>query len=137
MGMSLARKTSTADRAAYQGYLSSTPWKARRRRYFETVKAAGFEPACQVCFATLAELGVLDLHHVSYDGVKEVAPGRFRAQEKDEDLVPLCRDHHEQLHRTFDQHRLTYWGWDRKRATVVVINYMRKALKEQKGRKTN
>lgn len=128
---SLARKTDRRDRAKYQGYLTSNAWRARRRKYFDAVRANGFEPACQVCFITQSEAGSLDLHHVSYDGVEDLGNGRYRSTEADEDLVPLCRIHHEQLHQVFDIHRRSYYDWDRRRATVVVVNYLRKSLKKQ------
>lgn len=105
----------------YQQYLRSQQWGFRRIRWFRACRARGYEPACQVCQLTLAEAGSLDLHHVSYDGVtwddsREV----WKAQEADKDLMPLCRVHHEQLHRMMDG-RKEFYGWDRRRATVVII----------------
>lgn len=129
MGYSLARKTSKSDRSEYQGYLVSNAWRARRRKYFEWVKSRGFEPACQVCFGMLNDLGSLDLHHMSYDGVIKLPHGKYRAEETNDDLVPLCREHHEALHQRLDDHRYSYWGWDRRRATVVIINYMRRDMR--------
>lgn len=132
MGSSLARNTGSTERARYGAYLSSNSWRARRRLYFEAVRAAGFEPACQVCLALLKDIGSLDLHHVSYDGVIDQGAGRFRSEEPDEDLVPLCREHHEALHKRLDDYRYNYWGWDRRRATVVIIKHMKRHLKAPK-----
>src|SRR5699024_9036280 len=55
--------------ASYRRYLRSQQWGFRRVRWFRDCRVKGYEPACQVCGATLADEGSLDLHHVSYDGV--------------------------------------------------------------------
>lgn len=132
MGQSLARKTRSADRAKYNAYLKSGAWQKRRRTYFAAVRASGFEPACQVCQKMLKDLGSLDLHHVSYDGVVKLPDGRFQSREADRDLVPLCREHHEAIHQQLDSHRYDYWGWDRRRATVVILSSMKKTYEKNK-----
>lgn len=129
-GFSLARKTG-ASRSEYQGYLASPAWKKRRRVYFETVRLSGFEPACQCCFTTLTEAKALDLHHLSYEGVTKDASGRWLSAEDEADLVPLCRDCHERLHTRLDARRMDYWGWDRRRATAVVLTYLRRELERE------
>ena len=85
----------------------------------------GYEPACQVCGVRLETAGTLDLHHVSYAGVIEGPDGRWIAGEADADLVPMCRDHHRRLHRMMDR-RGEFYGWDRGRATVVIIAHLRR-----------
>jgi len=73
----------------------------------------------------LDEAGSLDLHHVSYGGVVELPGGRWQAREADEDLMPLCREHHGRLHRMMDR-RGEFVGWDRRRATVVIVAHLRR-----------
>lgn len=107
--------------ASYQRYLGSQQWGFRRVRWFRDCRANGYEPACQVCGATLIEQGILDLHHVSYDGVGwDDQQQQWIAHEADEDLMPMCREHHKQLHRIMDG-RKEFYGWDRRRATVVIV----------------
>lgn len=118
MRFSLGRRGSTT---YTRGYLRSGAWFTRRRRWFDAVAGAGQIAVCQVCGQSTS----LDLHHVSYDGVTEHADGSWAAEEAHEDLMPLCRVHHEQLHAEFDRRRLDFWGWDRRRATAVVIAAMR------------
>jgi thiosulfate reductase electron transport protein len=119
MGYSLGRKTGSR-RRPYTGYLRSGVWAWRRQRWFRDCRKAGSEPACQVCRITLTAAGSLDLHHTSYDGVHIGDDGSYRAGEADTDLLPFCRDHHEALHRFLDDRRGDYWGWERRRATVVI-----------------
>src|SRR5699024_12354422 len=79
------------------------------------------EPACQVCGATLADEGSLDLHHVSYDGVSwHETEDQWVAAEADEYLMPMCRAHHQQLHRIMDGCK-EFSGWDWRRATVIIV----------------
>ena len=92
-------------------------------RWFEQCRAGGVEPACQVCGLTLAEAGSLDLHHLSYEGVVQDAAGRWRAREKHADLMPLCREHHQRLHTIMDG-RKEFFGWNRSRASVVIVATM-------------
>src|SRR5690625_108655 len=107
--------------ASYRQYLKSQQRGFRRVRRFRDCRAKGYEPACQVCGITLAEVDSLDLHHVSYAGVTwDDSAQRWSAQESHEDLMPMCRNHHEQLHRIMDG-RKEFYGWGRRRATVVVI----------------
>jgi|SRR5699024_6247209 len=108
----------------YRQYLRSQQWGFRRVRWFRECRERGFEPACQVCAVTLQEVGSLDLHHVSYEGVRwDDQEQRWYAHEAYEDLMPLCRVHHEQLHRIMDG-RKEFYGWDRRRATVVIVARM-------------
>ncbi|GFZ85373.1 hypothetical protein [Nesterenkonia alkaliphila] len=110
---------------AYRGYLRSQAWGWRRQRWFQDRRAEGKEPACQVCGLTLTEHEAatgrgLDLHHTSYGGVTQDAGGRWRAEEKDQDLMPMCRYHHQALHRVMDRPK-DHNGWNRRRATVVIL----------------
>lgn len=118
---SLRRTGSTG----YREYLRTRAWNWRRQRWFRDRRRAGFEPACQVCSRTLDEVGALDLHHVSYDGVVERPDSGWQAREADEDLMPMCREHHGRLHRMMDR-RGEFVGWDRRRATVVIVAHLRR-----------
>lgn len=70
---------------------------------------------------TLVDGGSLDLHHVSYEGVSwDDTAQQWVAREADDDLMPMCREHHQQLHRIMDG-RKEFYGWDRRRASVVII----------------
>ncbi|MGW9550882.1 hypothetical protein ACWG8W_07490 [Citricoccus zhacaiensis] len=109
---------------SYRDYLRSPAWGFRRVRWFRDARARACEPACQVCQVTLEEAGTLDLHHVRYDGLhRDPVSGVWRAREKDEDLMPMCRAHHEQLHARLDA-RKEYFGWDRRRATMSIVALM-------------
>lgn len=115
----------------YRDYLASGAWAWRRQRWFRTCRARGFEPACQVCLVMLKDTGTLDLHHVSYDGVQQEESGKWRSSETDRDLMPMCRDCHQELHHRMDRPG-DYQDWDRRRATVVVIGHLRRTF--EKGR---
>jgi len=63
----------------YQEYLRSEHWKKRRKEYWKTHKSYCF---CCNGYAT-------ELHHNNYSRL---------GKEKDEDLVPICRNCHEECH---------------------------------------
>lgn len=83
------------------GYLASSEWAARKAEYFAWVRTQGYEPACQVCYVMLTNIEHLDLHHHSYGGILVARPQRdkYISWESRMNLVPLCRDHHIQIHR--------------------------------------
>lgn len=116
--------------SGYRKYLRTQAWHWRRQRWFRDRRAEGVEPACQVCGIRLEDAGTLDLHHVSYDGVTEHEDGTWSAQEADGDLMPLCREDHQAVHRMMDRRR-EFYGWNRYRATVVIVAH----LKRLKGTK--
>lgn len=76
-----------------------------------------------MCGARLEDVGSLDLHHVSYQGVIENPDGSWTAREADADLMPLCRDHHRAVHRVMDRKR-DFYGWERRRATLVIVAFL-------------
>ncbi|MGM7670253.1 hypothetical protein [Microbacterium sp. A93] len=125
--LSLTRTGSTD----YRDYLRSPAWGFRRVRWFRDARARGCEPACLVCQLTLDEAGSLDLHHLRYNGVgRDPATGAWRAREAHEDLMPMCRAHHKQLHASLDA-RKEYLGWARRRATVhIVVRLIRRHRKK-------
>lgn len=127
MGLSLGRSGNVAYTS---GYLRSGAWFARRRAWFAAIEDSGRVVVCLVCGAG----GALDLHHVDYDGVRQRANGSWVAGEADEDLMPLCRVCHELLHAELDRRRRDFWGWDRRRATAVLVVGLRRARLESGAR---
>ena len=107
-------------RAGIAEYMNSEQWQRRRMWWVGEYRRRndGADPACAVCDAPWAdsETGrTLDLHHRAYDNV---------GAEAFEDLIPMCRDHHEQLHRVLD----TYPQWRtmaRRTATDALIGRLR------------
>ncbi len=85
-------------RAEYEAYMRSPQWFARRSRWVKewqshaAIKYDGAAPQCLVC-ARLWTLRDGDLHHVTYERL---------GTELFEDLVSLCRPHHEALHQLYD-----------------------------------
>ena len=75
---------------SYLDYLESDHWKDMKARYRASVRPEpgyreqGLPQTCIVC----RDVNV-DLHHKTYQRLGE---------EKLTDLVPLCRNHHDQLH---------------------------------------
>lgn len=66
--------------ATYEEYLKSPHWERFRRSYY----ASGRPSKCSVCGDRLVQL-----HHVTY---------RRLGRERFDDVVPLCRVHHQQVH---------------------------------------
>lgn len=126
MGFSLGR----SGNAGYaRGYLRSGAWFRRRRAWFAAIEERGKQVVCLVCGVG----GALDLHHTSYDGVKQRTDGSWVAGEADGDLMPLCRGCHEDLHAELDRRRRDFWGWDRRRATAVLVVGLRRARLDSVG----
>lgn len=64
----------------YSFYIRSRKWNKRRRRYFATNGNT-----CAICGSKEG----LNLHHKTYQRL---------GMEEDADLVPLCKEHHDELH---------------------------------------
>jgi hypothetical protein len=80
-------------RGRYATYIDSAEWRARRDTWRdEWVDRYGIEPVCLVCGGRWT-LHHGDLHHRSYDRL---------GAERFDDLVPLCRAHHSELHNLWD-----------------------------------
>lgn len=128
----------TGNQRYQNGYLRSQAWGWRRQRWFRDCRQAGLEPACQVCEILMTDYRQLtgkdlDLHHVSYDGViYDEGSGKWIAKEADEDLMPMCRVCHNDLHRVMDRPK-DHTGWDRSNATVNIIVHLRRQLAENPG----
>ena len=99
-GMALFRwREKRADRPMevlfYRDYMRSSAWELRKKQYYEK-----YPKACKICADTVC----VELNHIKY--------GNY-GHERDRDLVPLCGDHHEQLHARIgvrgDMHRETQY----------------------------
>lgn len=71
--------------ASYEDYLESSCWADAQKRY----EAAGLDRHCLICRRPDSEL-----HHRDHGALGEEPP---------EHLVPLCRDHHHEVHRLLDK----------------------------------
>jgi 5-methylcytosine-specific restriction endonuclease McrA len=87
------------DRDAYDRYLNSPTWRAKRE-----LAANRYERSCQACATTEA----LHVHHVTYE--------RFGAEDL-EDLRVLCSEHHDLAH-----HLERAGGYKLRAATDLVIS---------------
>jgi 5-methylcytosine-specific restriction endonuclease McrA len=65
----------------YKEYIRSSVWNKKRKAYYKNNKRE-----CFICKSTEK----ICLHHLNYKRL---------GKEKDSDLVPLCWEHHGQLHR--------------------------------------
>lgn len=96
----------SAAREAYRqriaAYMSSPSWAKRRRTWvLEYETQNGNLPICAVCGAAWIDPiteTTLDLHHHTYERLGD---------ELFDDLVALCRNHHDFVHRAFDSDG--YW----------------------------
>ena len=79
-GQDVEERAQTLWPPSYRTYLLSDSWRATRERY----RASKLPQGCWVC-----RVPNVDLHHRTYARL---------GNEKVIDLVPLCREHHDQLH---------------------------------------
>lgn len=88
-------------KSEYRAYLASDHWRDVKRRY----RASRLRQTC-FCGATR-----VDLHHRTYKRI-----GRERLG----DLVPLCREHHAEVHRrvagAVNRSKVNLWNTPRKLA---------------------
>lgn len=102
-------------RASYDAYLTSHVWRARRKAWSAAwLTGCGTPPACLVCDREWS-LRSGHLHHLTYQRIGD---------EEDEDLVPLCAQHHRQLHRVLEESA----GWrqlGRRQASAGIIGLLR------------
>lgn len=118
--MSLARKRGAA-RAEYAGYMRSSAWLSRKIRFYAEIKGRGQIAVCQVCGTRGSKDNPLDLHHLSYEGVVKLPGGGWKSNERDEDLIPLCRADHQKVHEILDSRVRDYRGWSRRKASMWII----------------
>lgn len=104
-------------RSRYGEWMSSPRWWAKREAWVAEHQARyGRLPRCAGCDAPWRPRAG-DLHHLTYDRL---------GSERFEDLLAMCRDCHEAVHRLLDTSR----GWrrlDRRAATARVVASLRQA----------
>jgi len=100
-------------RARYRAYMASPAWWDRRRAWYleELGRSGRVECAVCACEWTLVD----DLHHVTYERLGE---------ESHEDLMALCREHHELLHVAWDASR-AWRKMPRPAATTGIVAALR------------
>jgi hypothetical protein len=76
----------------YQDYINSPEWRAKRQDYFNSK----LPQKCLVCNSKK-----VDLHHRTYKRL---------GSEWLNDLVPLCREHHNECHSFIKRNKLNLWG---------------------------
>ena len=76
----------------YNIYIKSEFWKKRRNKYFKD-----FGRKCFIC----GSVKYIQIHHLEYDN-------NYYGIEKDEMLVNLCRECHEQFHSIYGTKRKMY-----------------------------
>lgn len=107
--------TSRSRSGAYDAYLVSDTWRARRKAWYTAwLTRCGTPPACLVCDREW-RLRSGHLHHLTYERL---------GHEDDDDLVPLCARHHRQLHRVMEESA----GWrrlGRRHASAGIIGLLR------------
>ncbi|MGO1258486.1 MAG: hypothetical protein ACTMII_06020 [Brachybacterium sp.] len=80
--------------------MASAAWRIRRENWIAHQEYVTGQPVCcEVC----GEEDWDDLHHLTYDRMGE---------ERHEDLVALCRPHHEGMHRAYDAGRWRNIGYE-------------------------
>lgn len=113
----------------HTGYLKSPAWFARRGSWIANELATKGHIECPLCLTNVDRKSV-ELHHVSYDGVKRTRTG-WQALEADEDLVGMHKRCHEWVHRLLDQD--AYYGHikNRRLATRLVIERLQTKLRNE------
>lgn len=109
-----------AHRQRIAAYMASPAWAKQRAAWVLEYEARNAAlPTCAVCNAGwVTESGAtLDVHHHTYERL---------GKELFDDLVALCREHHEHVHRAFDSD--SYWRrMDRPTASRELINRLKNA----------
>ena len=109
-----------ARRGRYADYVNSPAWARRRRWWFAEHRRRTGQPAvCVVCGNP-----EVDLHHLDYAKL---------GREAYEDLLPVCRVHHDRIHAAWDATpHLRRLG--RRTATITLIAAMRDAERSDTNR---
>jgi hypothetical protein len=109
-------------RGKVKAYMQSSEWRTRRQQWVQASRAKfGRDPRCVVCGAIWrdekrpTDQCTLDMHHVDY---KKLGGETF------DDLIPMCRAHHEVLHRLIDAFP-SYQRMTRREATRQIIPRLR------------
>lgn len=123
--MSNSRRAAVAN--SYRAdFLRSPAWFARRARWFRKQAQLGNSLMCSGC-GEVGSASSLELHHLDYAGVSHV-DGRWRAFERDDDLVPLHPTCHELLHRLIDRDTVLSRQRSRRDATLIGLEKLRAVL---------
>lgn len=72
--------------SSYEEYLESEWWKTFRKKFFRSRVTKKY---CLVCAGDGEYNYTVELHHLTYDRL---------GAERLKDVIPLCREHHEQVH---------------------------------------
>jgi hypothetical protein len=98
-------------RERYVRYICSPEWNARRNRYYRR-----HGRACAFCGA----VKWVELHHHTYERM---------GRELDDDLIAVCREHHQEIHSHHDRHpELTLTQATRQVAAQYVIEVHRRRV---------
>lgn len=103
--------TMTQAKRRWLAYLASPQWRASRDRWHRRHPNA----SCSACGSKR-----FDLHHLQHDR-SFTKDGRFRGAERDSDLIPLCRVHHDMAHRYWASRRFA----TRRLATLAMVSDVR------------
>ena len=112
-------------------FLRSRTWFARRDRWFAEQAARGIPLGCVGCKRP-ATPKQLELHHLDYAGVVLEA-GKWKAQEKHGDLVPMHPYCHDLLHRLIDRDEVLSRHRTRRTASEHALNRLRQQLQHLEG----
>lgn len=80
----------------YKTYIKSNLWLERKNKYYQL-----YRKKCHICSSSK----YIQLHHLEY---RQDLFGK----EKDEMLVPLCREHHEEFHLRYTTKQKMYKEFD-------------------------
>jgi hypothetical protein len=91
--------TTTAYRtpAGYRAYLKTPYWREKRIHILRRAAVGHRIPMCEVCGC---HAPAIEVHHHIYD--------RMPWYEHDDDLIAVCRHHHETLHQRRGRERNAY-----------------------------
>lgn len=118
----MSTRSLTASRTRWFAYLASPQWAARRMKY----RLAHPDASCKACGSRQ-----YDLHHLDHARSFTKA-GLFAGRERDSDLIPLCRRHHDMAHRYWNSRRFR----TRRLATLAAVADVRSAAVRARRRAT-
>ena len=106
------------------GYLVSPQWFGRRDRWFRDEHRTAGGWTCAGCTRS-ADRRELELHHLSYAGVKRT-PSGWSAAEAHEDLWSMHPACHELLHRIIDRDTLLARHRTKRQASLSALQIVRR-----------
>lgn len=126
------RRTPIHSNAYRSTFLRSRAWFARRDAWFAHAATEPHPLACVAC-GIQANKRDLELHHLDYAGVQQLADGRWLARESDGDLIPLHPYCHELLHRLIDRDAVLSTHRTRRVASELALDALRRTLTHTQG----